>query len=72
MLWENLKCQEFPEAVKTSKGVCVIPIGAMEKHGLHLGVGIDSIAVEEVAGIFKVFKDDEELLKQNEEWNNAW
>ena len=49
MLWENLKCQEFPEAVKASKGVCVIPIGAMEKHGLHLGVGIDSIAVEEVA-----------------------
>ena len=49
MLWENLKCQEFPTAVKESKGVCVIPIGAMEKHGLHLAVGMDCIAVEEVA-----------------------
>ena len=49
MLWENLKCQEFPEAVKASKGVCVIPIGAMEKHGLHLPVGMDSIMVQEVA-----------------------
>ena len=49
MLWENLKCQEFPEAVEKSKGVCVIPIGAMEKHGLHLPVGMDSIAVETVA-----------------------
>jgi len=49
MLWENLKCQEFPAAVEKSKGVCVIPIGAMEKHGLHLPVGMDTIAVEEVA-----------------------
>lgn len=49
MLWENLKSQEFPEAVETSRGVCVIPIGATEKHGLHLPVGMDSIMVQEVA-----------------------
>ena len=49
MLWENLKSQEFAEAVKTSAGVCVIPIGATEKHGLHLPVGMDSIMVQEVA-----------------------
>ena len=49
MLWENLRCQEFPEAVKQSGGVCVIPMGATEKHGLHLGVGIDTIVVEEIA-----------------------
>jgi len=49
MFWENLRCQEFPDAVKKSKGVCVIPIGATEKHGLHLGVGIDSLVVEEIA-----------------------
>jgi len=49
VLWENLKCQEFPTAVEKSKGVCVIPIGAMEKHGLHLPVGMDTIAVEKVA-----------------------
>lgn len=49
MLWENLKSDEFPEAVKKSKGVCVIPIGAMERHGPHMAVGMDSIVVEEVA-----------------------
>ena len=49
MEWENLKSQEFPDAVVKSKGVCVIPIGATEKHGLHLPVGMDSIMVEEVA-----------------------
>ena len=49
MLWENLKWQEFPTAVSESKGVCVIPMGAMEKHGLHLSVGMDCVACEEVA-----------------------
>lgn len=49
MLWENLKCQDFPAAVEASKGVCVIPLGAMEKHGLHMGVGTDSLLAEEIA-----------------------
>lgn len=25
MLWENLRCEEFEEAVRISKGVCVVP-----------------------------------------------
>ena len=33
ILWENLKAPDFPEAIEKSKGVCVVPIGAMEKHG---------------------------------------
>jgi len=32
---------EFKEAVTMSKGVCLLPLGVMEKHGNHLPVGID-------------------------------
>lgn len=49
ILWENLKATEFPEAVKKSKGVCVVPIGAMEKHGPHMPVGTDNIIAERTA-----------------------
>lgn len=49
MLWENLREPQFPEAVEKSKGVCVIPIGAMEKHGPHLPVGTDNIIAERTA-----------------------
>ena len=43
MLWENLRCEEFEEAVKISKGVCVVPIGCLEKHGPHSPLGTDTI-----------------------------
>ena len=46
MQWQYLKSPEFPEAVEKSKGVCVIPIGAMEKHGPHMPVGTDNIIAE--------------------------
>ena len=46
MLWQHLKTSEFPEAVKKSKGVCVIPVGAMEKHGPHMPVGTDNIIAD--------------------------
>lgn len=49
MLWENLREPQFPEAVEKSKGVCVVPIGAMEKHGPHLPVGTDNIIAERTA-----------------------
>ena len=43
MLWENLRCEEFEAAVKISKGVCVVPIGCLEKHGPHSPLGTDTI-----------------------------
>lgn len=49
MDWEHLKWQDFPAAVEISKGVCVIPMGATEKHGLHLSVGTDNFVVEALA-----------------------
>ena len=39
MLWEQLTTLQFEEAIK--QGVCVIPIGVLEKHGNHLPLGTD-------------------------------
>ena len=48
MLWQNLREEEFEEAVRKSEGVCVIPIGSLEKHGQHLPVGTDAIKAEAI------------------------
>ena len=45
MLWEDLRCEQFEEAVRISKGVCVVPIGCLEKHGQHLPSGTDSLNI---------------------------
>ena len=39
MLWEQLNVKQFGEAAK--EGVCIIPIGVLEKHGNHLPLGTD-------------------------------
>jgi creatinine amidohydrolase len=43
MIWEHLREDEFPEAVKRSGGLCVMVLGCLEKHGQHLPVGTDSL-----------------------------
>jgi creatinine amidohydrolase len=43
MLWENLREEEFEKAVEKSNGVCILPVGCLEKHGQHLPVGTDTI-----------------------------
>ena len=49
MLWENLREEEFEEAISLSGGVCVLPVGCLEKHGQHLPVGTDVIHITEIA-----------------------
>ena len=49
MLWENLREEEFKEAIEKSKGLCIVPVGCLEKHGQHLPVGTDVIQVTEIA-----------------------
>ena len=51
MLWENLREEEFKEAIEKSKGVCIVPVGCLEKHGQHLPVGTDVIHITGVAKI---------------------
>ena len=45
MEWQNLREEEFEGAVKESGGLCIVPIGCVEKHGQHLPVGIDTQVV---------------------------
>lgn len=49
MLWENMREEEFSEAIKSSGGVCILPVGCLEKHGQHLPVGTDVIHITEIA-----------------------
>jgi len=41
MLWEELTAPGFRKAVRKVRGVCVVPIGVIEKHGEHLPLGTD-------------------------------
>lgn len=49
MLWENIISKDFPAAVEASKGLCVVPIGCLEKHGPHSPLGTDTIIASETA-----------------------
>ena len=39
--WAYTTSENFASLIEESKGVCVIPMGCLEKHGLHLPVGTD-------------------------------
>ena len=41
MFWCELREEEFDAAIKKSGGVCILPLGCIEKHGQHLPVGTD-------------------------------
>lgn len=49
MRWEELTWKEFPEAVARSKGVCILALGVLEKHGNHLPLGTDVLNVHKLA-----------------------
>ena len=46
--WEELTASDFTLAVKQSEGVCVIPMGVMEKHGQQLPLGTDVYTAREI------------------------
>ena len=48
MQWENLTATEFAQAVRET-GVCVFPIGVVEKHSEHLPLGTDFLNAHRVA-----------------------
>jgi len=47
--WEEFTASDFVEAVKKSEGVCIVPIGVIEKHGQHLPLGTDMYIVREIS-----------------------
>lgn len=49
MRWIDIKSDEFEAAVEACNGVCVIPIGCVERHGTHMPLGCDTICCAEYA-----------------------
>ncbi len=47
--WEELTGPDFKIALQKSEGVCVIPMGVLEKHGPHMPIGTDVFSAREVA-----------------------
>jgi len=41
MQWEQLTAPDFAQAVRDTGGVCVLPVGSLEKHFDHLPTGTD-------------------------------
>ncbi len=46
--YEELTTPDFVTAVSESRGVCLIPLGILEKHGPHLPLGTDMINIREI------------------------
>ena len=57
MFWENLREEEFADAVARSGKLCVMSIGCVEKHGQHLPLGTDSIGARGVCEIAAGIED---------------
>ncbi len=51
MNWETLTSPEFSAAVEESEGVCLLPLGVIEKHGDHLPLGQDVIYIHDVCSL---------------------
>jgi len=47
--WEKMTAPEFVKAVEAAKGVCIIPLGSLEKHGDHLPIGTDNFLIHQKA-----------------------
>ena len=43
MRWEEMTAGDFHKAVQRCKGVCVLPVSCLEKHGEHLPLGTDML-----------------------------
>jgi creatinine amidohydrolase len=46
---EDITSPKFPKAVDQAGGVCIIPLGIIEKHGPHLPLGTDLYEAREIA-----------------------
>jgi len=43
VLWEELSADKFRQACNKAKGVCILPLGVVEKHGTHLPLCTDML-----------------------------
>ncbi len=49
MFWEEQTVNSFSESLEKTKGVCIFPMGCIEKHGNHLPLGTDIYTAREIA-----------------------
>ena len=49
MEWEKLNVIEFKEALIKTKGVVIVRIGCLEKHGNHMPIGTDIMLAREIS-----------------------
>ena len=47
--WEELTSADFKKATELAQGVCIIPMGVIEKHAQHLPMGTDVYAARHIA-----------------------
>jgi len=48
MLWLEMTSDMMGEAIERCGGVCLLPMGVMERHGSHLPLGTDQFVVDEI------------------------
>lgn len=48
MLWSNLTWSEIPAVLAKCGNAAILPVGATEQHGPHLGCGVDTVIAEEL------------------------
>ncbi|MBE7564401.1 MULTISPECIES: creatininase family protein [Acidithiobacillus] len=48
MLWQNISYKDIVGCLEKSNGTAMLPVGATEQHGPHLGCGVDSVIVSKL------------------------
>ena len=48
LLWQNLTWEEIADLRSSGVDLCLLPVGATEQHGPHLGVGMDTCNAEKL------------------------
>lgn len=51
MLWSNLTWSEIPDVLAKCGHAAILPVGATEQHGSHLGTGVDFVIAEKLCSV---------------------
>jgi creatinine amidohydrolase len=46
--WIQLTAPDFKTAIEEAQGVCIVPLGVVEKHGMQLPLGTDVVRAQEI------------------------
>ena len=48
MRWNDLTWEELPDVLAACGQAAMLPVGATEQHGPHLGCGVDTVIAEKL------------------------